>query len=413
MTTQKPRGSINLSHFAILRDQAHGMMGESEQPVPGKDSQASSKSPPMTPPKKRNTLLRPAIFEYSCNGYIHLEDRAQRSGGDPTTNRKDIENRESLQSSLPHCRGIQSKLRKVRDLPPSTRDASIMDFLQMVSLEAPHENHSEANKDKARNSGGEHGHMETGKNGSISGPPIGPASALPVLPGAADYGPPPDDLPDDPSRENVAKRKSGAVQILPNPDEEEGGENGGNGTADYYSTLSCWGMTNVSVLILTKPDGKRDVAAIAQENTLGITVRDEGDAKGGDATGTLRVGPIEVAITNKYEYETAALASKDQEDNAENSQRDDRTADNIDEEGEPSEPFADRLGRTLTKTAENMRDNAKTVADVEFPRRMLKSSERIANEFGSTLHRTGKVAKSMFRFWSDDDDDDNDGNTDY
>ena len=59
-----------------------------------------------------------------------------------------------------------------------------------------------------------------------------------------------------------------------------------------------------------------------------------------------------------------------------------------------------------------MRDNAKMVADVEFPRRMLKSSERIANEFGSTLQRTGKVAKSMFRFWSDDDDN-SDGNSDY
>ena len=380
-------------------------MGESEQesPVPA----------PKTPPSKRNALLRPAIYEFSCNGYIHLEDRAQRSGGDPTTTRKDTMNRESLQSSLPQCRGIQSKLRKVREFPPSTRDASIMDFLQMVSLEAPHrtvdENNSEK-KNKSRGCNGEPGHTETGKTGSISGPPIGPASALPVLPGAADYGPPPDDLPDDPARENVAKRKSGAVQILPNSDAEEGGENIVNGNPDYYSTLSCWGMTNVSVLMLTKPGGKRDVAAIALENTMGVTVRDEGDAKGGDATGTLRVGPIEVAITNKYEYETASVVKKEQDDYVEKAQNDNRTNENVNDE--PVEPFADRLGRTLTKTAENMRDNAKTVADVEFPRRMLKSSERIANEFGTTLQRTGKVAKSMFRFWSDDDDN-NDGNADY
>ena len=388
-------------------------MGESEQQAP-----SAPKATP--PPNKRSALLRPTIYEFSCNGYIHLEDRAQRSGGDPTaTTRKDTENRESLLSSLPHCRGIQSKLRKVRELPPSTRDASIMDFLQMVSLEAPHrtvdenQNSTSEKKNKSRGSSGEPGHAETGKTGSISGPPIGPASALPVLPGAADYGPPPDDLPDDPARENVAKRKSGAVQILPNSDAEGGGENTGSGNPDYYSTLSCWGMTNVSVLMLTKPDGKRDVAAIAPENTLGVTVRDEGDAKGGDATGTLRVGPIEVAITNKYEYETASEENKDQDDHVEKAQNDNRTNDNVnDEDGEPVEPFADRLGRTLTKTAENMRDNAKTVADVEFPRRMLRSSERIANEFGSTLQRTGKVAKSMFRFWSDDDDN-SDGNADY
>ena len=388
-------------------------MGESEQ-------QASP--PPKTPSNKRNAeLLRPTIYEFSCNGYIHLEDRAQRSGSDPTPTptRKDTKNRESLQSSLPHCRGIQSKLRKVRELPPSTRDASIMDFLQMVSLvslEAPHrssvdenQNRNSEKRNKSRCSSGEAGHAETGKTGSISGPSIGPASALPVLPGAADYGPPPDDLPDDPARENVAKRKSGAVQILPT---EEGAENIVNGDPDYYSTLSCWGMTNVSVLTLTKPDGKRDVVAIAPENTLGVSVRDEGDAKGGDATGTLRVGPIEVAITNKYEYESASVVNKEQENYDEKAQNDSRTNHNANEEVEPVEPFADRLGRTLTKTAENMRDNAKTVADVEFPRRMLKSSERIANEFGSTLQTTGRVAKSMFRFWSDDDDN-SDGNADY
>ena len=366
-------------------------------------------------------IVRPTIYEFSCNGYIHLEDRAQRSGSDPTaTTHKDAKNTESLQSSLPHCRGIQSKLRKVRELPPSTRDASIMDFLALVSLEAPHrtvdenQKHNSGKKNKPLGTSGEPGHTaEIGKTGSISGPPIGPASALPVLPGAADYGPPPDDLPDDPARENVAKKKSGAVQILPNPDAGEGGENMVNGDPDYYSTLSCWGMTNVSVLMLIKPDGKRDVAAIAPENTLGVTVRDEGDAKGGDATGTLRVGPIEVAITNKYEYETASEENKDRDDHVEKAQNDNRTEDNVnDEDGEPVEPFADRLGRTLTKTAENMRDNAKTVADVEFPRRMLRSSERIANEFGSTLQRTGKVAKSMFRFWSDDDDN-SDGNADY
>lgn len=287
----------------------------------------------------------------------------------------------------------------------------------MVSLEPPHrtshenKNHSGyENKNKSRNRNGDPGYAATGKKGSISGPPIGPASALPVLPGAADYGPPPDDLPDDAARAEVSKRKSGAVQILPNPDEEEGSEKNGNGDLDYYSTLSCWGMTNVSVLMLTKPDGKKDVAAIAPENTLGVTVRDEGDAKGGDATGTVRVGPIEVAITNKYEYETASSVNKDQEDNMGNAPKGDSSSD-ANEDVEASEPFADRLGRTLTKTAEYMRDNVRTVADVEFPRRMLKSSERIANEFGSTLKRTGKVAKSIFRFWSDDDD--NDGNTDY
>ena len=235
-------------------------------------------------------------------------------------------------------------------------------------------------------------------------PPIGPASALPVLPGAADYGPPPDDLPIDPARADINKRESGrlgAVQILPNPDVEAArGENNANSDSDYYSTLSCWGMTNVSILMLTKPDGKRDVAAIAPENTLGVTVRDEGDARGGDATGTVRIGPIEVAITNKNEE--GNMAPKGDTSNLNS---------NADEDIEASEPFADRLGATLTKTAENMRDNAKTVADVEFPRRMLKSSERIANEFGSTLQRTGKVAKSIFRHWSDDDDnnDNNDG----
>jgi len=285
----------------------------------------------------------------------------------------------------------------------------------MVSLEPPHNENkkrrSSENKNSARNDGAP-GHAETGKKGSISGPPIGPASALPVLPGAADYGPPPDDLPIDPARAEINKRKSGAVQILPNPDEEATrGENNVNGDSDYYSTLSCWGMTNVSVLMLTKPDGKKDVAAIAPENTLGVTVRDEGDARGGDATGTVRVGPIEVAITNRYECETASTTNKDEEGNMVPKGDTSNLNSNADEDIEASEPFADRLGATLTKTAENMRDNAKTVADVEFPRRMLRSSERIANEFGSTLQRTGKVAKSMFRLWSDDDDnnDNNDG----
>ena len=72
-------------------------------------------------------------------------------------------------------------------------------------------------------------------------PPIGPASALPVLPGAADYGPPPDDLPIDPARADINKRESGrlgVVQILPNPDVEAArGENNANSDSDYYSTL--------------------------------------------------------------------------------------------------------------------------------------------------------------------------------
>jgi len=383
-------------------------VSQAPAPAPAQGSQAPSTSPSTASPKK---LLRPVIYEFSCNGYIHLEDRAQSSASDPSihpnTNHKDTNvrgGRDSPQISLPHCRGIKSKLRKVQELPPATRDASIMDFLQMVSLEAPSEN---------KNHDGDQGHAETGKMGSISGPSIGPASALPVLPGAADYGPPPDDLPDRPAHEEHAKRKSGAVQILPNPDDLQSSENKTNDrNPDYYSSLSCWGMTNVSVLMLTKPDGKKDVAAIAPENTLGVTVRDEGDARGGDATGTLRVGPIEVAITNKYEYDTAPVPIKGQEDNVGNQQEENRSNDNVAEDAEPSEPYADRLGRTLAKTAENMRDNAKAVADVEFPRRMLRSSERIANEFGSTLQRSAKVAKRMFRFWSDDDDN-NDGNTDY
>mmetsp|Transcript_37490 Transcript_37490/g.76310 ORF Transcript_37490/g.76310 Transcript_37490/m.76310 type:complete len:416 (+) Transcript_37490:268-1515(+) len=403
-----------------------------------------------TPPH-RNTV-RPAIFEYSCRGYLHLEHKDEHKDGatdNPNNNlssstsssKPGIGNDSPLQP-LPYCRGIKSKLRKVRDLPPSTRDSSIMDFIDMVSVEPSHRG-GQSDENRASAEAGSKGRA-TGSSTStavVGGkrPPIGPAPALPVGPDAADYGAPPDDIANDPTGSDLDRRKSGSVQILPptSTDAQNNGSlssSGEEGTADlYYSTLSCWGMTTVSVLVLTKPDGSKEVAAVAPENTLGISFRDEGDAKGGDATATLRVGPVEIAIGNKYEYEEdgdkergADVATTEEEKirNMDGSIKDggakkmhsrrrpessteDRNKQGNDTIG--NDPFSDRLANTISRTAGSMADNAKTITNTQFPIRMYKSGERIAGEFGKTLQRTGKLAKDVFRMWSDDDDDDNDG----
>ena len=74
-------------------------------------------------------------------------------------------------------------------------------------------------------------------------------------------------------------------------------------------------------------------------------------------------------------------------------------------ETEPSEHFSDRFVRTLVKTAISMGENATSVADIKFPIRMYKSSQRIVNEFGKTLERTRRAAKNAFTLWQDDDED--------
>ena len=401
-------------------------------------------------PPHKNTV-RPAIFEYSCKGYLHLEDKVGTidNGKSNVRRRHDFSGRSSSKQenendfplqSLPYCRGIQSRLRKVRDLSPSTRDASIMHFVDLASVEPPHRGQADENRAST-----EAGSKSKSKGASTSTavvvgkrPPIGPAPALPVGPDAADYGPPPDDIDDDPPGSDLDRRKSGSVQILPPTNSTNTHNNeatppsgGEEGSADsFYSTLSCWGMTTVSVLMLTKPDGTKEVAAVAPENTLGITVRDEGDAKGGDTTATLRVGPVEIAIGNKYEYdddntetevdvattkqemirnienEAAVKQMKRRQQPKNSSENQDRRQGN--DEGS-SAPFSDRFVKTLSRTAESMADTAKTVTDAQFPVRVFESGERIAGEFGKTLQRTGKVAKDIFRLWSDDDDDENEG----
>jgi len=376
-----------------------------------KNSHGSSDGP-LRPLKNRkdDLVVRPAIFEFTCRGYLHLEDQIKKANYDADSN-------------LPRCRGIETRLRKIKDLSQSTRDSSVRDFLSYLSVESTK---SSRNPDSTFSSNDVSSALVS--DNKRLPPPQGSAPAMPVLSSSAEFGPPPDVAE---SHSNQQWKSSGSVQILPPPngtDDSSGAQapRTMEDDGDDYSTLSCLGATNVSVLMLTKSDGQREVAAVAPENTIGITVRDVGNSQEGDAVTTVRLGPMELALRNHYEVDDVDKAEDDRVDFGqeldgwersampksrrsamarEQNSREVETDRSVANETEPSEHFSDRFVRTLVKTAISMGENATSVADIMFPIRMYKSSQRIVNEFGKTLERTRRAAKNAFTLWQDDDED--------
>ena len=140
-----------------------------------KNSHGSSDGP-LRPLKNRkdDLVVRPAIFEFTCRGYLHLEDQIKRANYDADSN-------------LPRCRGIETRLRKIKDLSQSTRDSSVRDFLSYLSVESTK---SSRNLDSTFSSNDVSSALVS--DNKRLPPPQGSAPAMPVLSSSAEFGPPPD-----------------------------------------------------------------------------------------------------------------------------------------------------------------------------------------------------------------------------
>ena len=395
----------------------------------------------MQPPPQRDvpdqsTQVTPVIFRYTCRGALFLDDdvppdaAAGAVSGRLPAHFDGVPMSESL--SVPRCLGIESRLRKVRAMPRSTRDVAVRDFVEETSSHLADLGADRDDPAAARSGGRNGGRVGVYNPSAGDRPRLGPAAALPVGPDAADFGPAEDDGEDSLT---LRRRMSGGVKIQPPPSSVEDGET--DADLDYWSTLACYGTTQVSVLLL-RDEKKAEVAAVASENTLGLTVRDEGNSSGGQAITTVRIGPLEVNVGNHYEFDEEE-EQKDRDQALDEREKPlwppkfvghkepgkGRFGQNgiwpgreSDTKGEKSRPplllsseeeevFTDRFKKTLNQTADAMWNNAKMVKNEmsdDFPVRMTQSGERIIGQFGKTLERTKKLAVDVFRMWSDDDD---------
>lgn len=459
-----------------------GPSSEQTKPLVGEKSVSSSETSP-TPPPPEPPLVRPVIFRYTCRGALYLDDDRTSTMGAAKSSLSAADRSRQFDGAMlapslptPRCLGFESRLRKIRELPPTTRrDDAVRDFVDGTAVEDVGRTKKEgASSSRATTSGRIGGTTidATAPGVGVDSPPLGPPKALPVGPGAADYGEPEED--DGGGNGNPKRRLSGGVKVG-NSEEEADIQD------DSWSNMACYGTTQVSVLML-RDAKKAEVVAVAPENTLGVTVRDVGDATGGEATTTLRIGPVEVTVGNHYEFEDETeedAAARSEAETGSRGTADGRRREEDDEvrptawppgltedrrgrggrkeaaaperpawdpnndpggmrptrghhdgkarpriprdrDGNASandeEDFSERFLRTLQRTAHAMKDNAKMVTDElsddKFPSRVAQSGGRIAGQFGKTLERTKKVAVDVYRMWTSDDDDDDDDHHD-
>ncbi len=320
------------------------------------------------------SLYRPIIFQYKCRGGLFIDDEGnkQRTSGDNGGSGQEEEQRVTpwehggvyvLPKSLstPSCIGLESRLKKLQELQPMTKEESLRAFMWHAdntegAYESPQQDRRKED-DEAHNSGS-----------------------------------------------HYPKKRQGD---------------------GAFSTMAFYGSTDVSVLMLrdakkaevvaVAPDCKLGLTIReAGDNTGGesfstlrvgpveVTVGNQYEYQEKDQLNHNNSRTHKRNLTKQINDTNKNLLQKKNN----KLQKDEAPFSNSDTHQQSEQDYLKKVVYAFSKTAESMQNNAKMIKDElsdDFPSRVLKAGDKIVGNFGKTMDRTKKVVLDVYKMWSDDD----------
>lgn len=305
---------------------------------------AAKKQPPNNNTKP---LYYPTIFRYKCRGGFSITSDEPHSSG--------------------ICRGIQTQLQHIRDLPQSTQEQSLDHFLQ----------------DYVPPSSSDGGVSHQNEILDV------PAMVFQF-----------DEIP---KQHKPVENEHAAVDSPPEVDDD-----------DEWHDWAAYGSTEVRLLVLRDAKTSQEkVVAVAPNCKLGLAVRDVGHAqKGGDTLATVRVGPVEVLLRNQYEVQDddAVVNNKNANVSSSTATIDDKKSDDARSSSiSPTTIYlaGQKVYAQSCKITRAMQTNAHILREAtreDFPQRCVASSQRILSHVGKTVTKTADLMQSLYEIWQDDDD---------
>lgn len=364
---------------------------------------------------RESAIYQPSIFRYKCRGGFFASSEEVGSHG--------------------LCRGIQSQLQHVRDLPPAiSKEESLQTFLQsyysmssqsstdFVSMIESTGNNNK-NKDKQKRNG------PTNSIDDILQVPVIVYPTVTVTETATETA-------NNNSSTQVPTLKETLTDNNPSHHDDHDDDT-------VWHDWACYGSTSVNLLVLRNTvDGTEETLAVAPINDFGFEIRDVGspEQQVGEMVCTAHVGPIQILMENRYELEelpeskqtptSTQQANQDGKARPKHSHQEQRikhtTTPNVNEinsqgaqgDNHPTRNTSIsamtfiRFGHSAFAYSEKivtaMKHNAVLLKDAvrdDFPNRCLQSSGRIIGQFGKTIETTTAFVQKIYRFWNDDDDD--------
>eukprot|EP00546_Thalassionema_frauenfeldii_P008525 CAMPEP_0178923720 /NCGR_PEP_ID=MMETSP0786-20121207/16908_1 /TAXON_ID=186022 /ORGANISM="Thalassionema frauenfeldii, Strain CCMP 1798" /LENGTH=379 /DNA_ID=CAMNT_0020598311 /DNA_START=12 /DNA_END=1147 /DNA_ORIENTATION=- len=331
--------------------------------------------------RSREPLYYPTIYQYKCRGKLSLTDE-----------------------EAPICRGMQSKLRHVRDLHQCccTQQEGIDLFVQATTTPTPYNNVTEEEeepveavvedvlKTQAILFPIENYNKKDDDNESEQGlRPVQTQSTTTTIENKI--------APDLQTNYYVSKRQS---------------SDGNNNNNNSWHHWDVYGTSNVNLLVLRDAKTSEEtLVGVAPDCRLGLSVRDMGNDKiGGFTVAVGRIGPLEVTSIRQEDDRT--YAKKEQQKKKQGASffpsgnfdqnKNNNNNNNNNDQGSSNtmvtklqEGFFNHGG----KLVKAMKNNAIILKDSfrdDFPNRCWQSSQRIVLQFEKTIHQSSKLLHDLY-----------------
>lgn len=174
-----------------------------------------------------------------------------------------------------------------------------------------------------------------------------------------------------------------------------------------WNDIDSYGITDVEVLVLEDAKTRKSqVASVAPHTFVGNSVRNVGTKEGTIMSATVHLGPLEITLDSGVEEHDDNPHVSKQTPKQQETKKNAAPARQADSEGSSRGTDVVQLSK---KVADNMVKGASMLKDAvseDFPSRMYNASHRVVGQMGNTVERTGKVCKSLYRMWFDDDNED-------
>lgn len=305
--------------------------------------------------RSREPLYYPTIYQYKCRGKLSVTDE-----------------------EAPICRGMQSKLRHVRDLHQCTQQEGIDLFVQATTTETPYNNVSEEPveavvEDVLKTQAILFQTESHKKDESKQGRPT--PSAMIENKMATDLQ----------KNYNVSKQQSS--------------------DGNSWHHWDVYGTANVNLLVLRDAKTKEEtLVGVAPDCRLGLSVRDMGNDKiGGFTVAVGRIGPLEVTSIRQDEDRTYPKKEQKKRQGEFPSSEFDQNNNNDQMVTKLQEGFFNHSEK-LVKAMKNNAIILKDSLSDDFPNRCWQSSQRIVLQFEKTIHQSSKLLHDLYNtVWKDDD----------
>lgn len=318
----------------------------------------------------RPVNYHPSVFRYVCRGRLTLDSL-----------------RRPYEAGV--CRGFQTKLQHVDNWRMSTEDEAIHTFQAMAALNDADHHHSPPTPGIPGSPAQNMGSTQGGDASAHAVQTIYMGNVL-VYPSKGTSATPTKEETPKPSRKGSSTKQSN--EDIQSPEE-----------------WSCYGTTEVDLLVLRPEDSKEErIAAVAPYCAPGVTIRDvsvddvQDDFFGKDRTSTIRLGFLEILYQSSIENNPSQLSSSGGDKGSAASNKHLGKNATTEETARPS--FWTRFSNSSTSIWKQMQVNAKLIADTtqdDFYNRTKKASERIAQEMPRTLDRTTNLMWKVITWdWS-------------